>query len=251
MTKKKIVKWLLLTTFAVVLLMAIAGLLAPNVLRCYFVPWSRLDRIAPGVYVDPVMPTAGREQFRSAFYDAQGRVAELFGEYSASPVIIAGHTMEIMEVYGGNTYNRAGRTISSGVKTFLILGPVGYRDISILSHELVHAEFFNRIGFRNRDQIPNWFEEGLAVQVDDRVSLEQWRISTQDGKYAPDLAQIGVIRHDDWLGYATAKNEVHRWLEIVGQDGLLELIEDLRAGGEFYQAYPGIEAEGTQTQKGY
>ena len=39
----------------------------------------------------------------------------------ADPVIIAGHTMEVMKTYGGNSYNRAGRTYLTLLTTFIIL----------------------------------------------------------------------------------------------------------------------------------
>jgi hypothetical protein len=157
--------------------------------------------------------------------------------------------MQVMKDYGGNSYNRAGRTLSTAVETFIILGPYGIRKVDILAHELAHAEFFQRLGYRNRNQVPNWFDEGLAVQVDDRVSLEQWRWSTDDGRTAPELSQIGIIRHDDWLGYATAKHEVNRWLNIVGQEGLLSLIDEIRAGEDFHQVYRAIEEEALQSRE--
>ncbi len=230
------------------MVVALAVLLAPNVVRSYLVRWSSMVRIAPGVYVDPGMSLDQQKQFLAVLDKAEERVAALYGEYSAQPVIIAGHTMDVMEIYGGDRYNRAGKTLSSAAATFIILGPHGVRDVDILAHEMAHAEFFTRIGYRNRERVPNWFDEGLAVQVDERVSLGTWSQGAGDGSAGPDLARMGVIRHDDWLGYATAKHEVRRWLDQVGQRGLLSLLRELRQGTEFYQAYQGVEEEHASNQ---
>lgn len=235
-----------------VLLLAICAAsyrLAPReVLRCYLVRWSRLDSAALDLYVDPEMPEAHRQALRSSLADAKARVAALYGEYTAQPTIIAGHTLDVMEAYGGNRYNRAGRTYLTLVASFIILGPDGMLSPDILAHELAHAEFAARIGPRNRAKIPSWFDEGLAVQFDGRYSEAEWRARTDNGKAAPDLDQIGVIRHNDWLAYATAKHEVRRWLDVVGHEGFLAFLEATRSGHAFQEAYSTIERSYSATQ---
>ena len=94
----------------------------------------------------------------------------------------------------------------------------------MLSHELAHVELSARIGYWNRDEIPNWFDEGLAVQFDDRYSDAEWRTRTDNGRTAPDLGQMAIITYDDRLGYLTAKHEVQRWLDVVGQEGFFVLL---------------------------
>jgi len=213
----------------------------PAVARCYVVRWSALDNIAPNFYVDPDMPESQRQLLLSSLPDAKARVAMLYGEYTADPVIIAGHTMDVMKTYGGNSYNWSGRACLTPVTNFVILGPNGIRSLDILAHELAHVELSVRIGHQNRDEIPNWFDEGLAVQFDDRYSEAEWRTRTDNGELAPDVDQMDIIKYDDWLEYATAKHEVRRWLDIVGQEGFLELLEAIRNGNGFQETYHSIE----------
>jgi hypothetical protein len=220
---------------------ALGAVAAPGVVRCYLVRWSGLDRVAPNVYVDPDMPEAGRQALLASLADGEKRVAGIYGQYTAAPVIIAGHTMDVMTAYGGNPSNRAGKALITPVATFMVLGPNGYTSVDVLSHELAHAEFSKRIGHRNRGKVPNWFEEGMAVQFDERYSEAGWRLRTDDGRTAPDLDELGVIRHDDWLGYATAKHEVGRWLNIVGAEGLRALLQAVQDGSDFGEAYRAIE----------
>jgi hypothetical protein len=237
----------LIAVSLLLLVAALVAVIAPDVTRCYLVRWSALDNIAPHVYVDPGMPESQGQTLLSSLAEGRERVAALYGEYSANPTIIAGHTMEVMKAYGGNSYNRAGRAYLTPVANFIVLGPDGTRSLDILSHELAHVEFSTRIGHRNRSRVPNWFDEGLAVQFDDRYSEAEWRTLTDDGRTAPDLDHKGIITHDDRLGYATAKHEVRRWLDIVGQEGFFTLLTAIRNGDEFQEAYRSIEQAYTTT----
>lgn len=218
-----------------------------GVIRSYLVRWSDLEPIAPNLYVDPNMPESQRQTLLSLLADAQERIETLYGEYTADTVIIAGHTMEVMIDYGGNSYNRAGRTYLTLVAPFIILGPEGILSVDVLSHELGRAEFSARIGHRNRDEIPNWFDEGLAVQLDKRIS-EDWPTGTDNGAEAIDLDQIGIIKHNDRQGYATSKLEVRRWLDAVGDEGFREFLKAMRGGEEFQETYRSIERAYTETQ---
>ena len=102
---------ILLALVVVALIGAVLFELMPDgIARCYLVSVSDLDTIAPDVYVDPDMPESQRQALLSSLADGKERITSLYGEYAAGPVIIAGHTMDVMQTYGGNAYNRAGRT---------------------------------------------------------------------------------------------------------------------------------------------
>jgi len=53
---------------------------------------------------------------------------------------------------------------------------------------------------------------------------------------ATELDQLGIIKHDDMLGYAKAKYEVRRWLDAVGQEGFWALLQAVRSGNLFDDA---------------
>jgi hypothetical protein len=59
---------------------------------------------------------------------------------------------------------------------------------------------------------------------------------------------MGTIEHDDWLGYATAKHEVERWLEVVGREGLEALLQSIQNGAGFQETYQAIERAHTNPQ---
>jgi len=211
------------------------------VARCYLVSWSDLDHVSPNLYLDTHMPEYERQELLANLIEAEGRIANLYGTLSGKPVILAGHTMDVMEKYGGNTYNRAGRTYLTRLASFVVLGPDGIQSPDIIAHELAHVEFSERVGHSNQARVPNWFVEGMAVQVDERYSEVEWLARTDNGRTAPNLKQEGVIEHDDWMAYATAKYEVKRWLDIVGKQGMLDLLQSIQEGQDFNQAYDTIE----------
>jgi len=249
MKPSRTVKIVLLLIFLLVITVAVSYILVTNSLvRCYLARLSDLDRLAPNIYIDPDMSDNQRMTLQASIAAAEKRIAGLYGEYTARPVLFAGHTMDVMETYGGNSYNRAGRTHLTLTAAFVILGPDGMMSVDVLSHELAHVEFVARIGHVNRAKVPNWFDEGLAVQFDDRYSEVEWQTRTDNGRTAPDLDQIGVIGYNDWLGYATAKHEVKRWLELVGQDGFWTLLESIRSGDPFQDSYNSIEREYTMAK---
>lgn len=202
------------------------------VMRSYFVRWSSLDRIAPKVFVDSGMDHADREFLLTSIEESQNRISALYGDYQADPTIIAGHTMDVMMTFGGNTYNRAGRTYQTLLGAYIILGPNGISSVDIIAHEIAHADLAARLGNKAVNNLPDWFDEGLVLQVDERFTEEDWLARTNNGETAPSLDEITTIAHDDWLAYATAKHIVNNWLNTVGQKGLLECIDSILQDGD-------------------
>jgi len=211
------------------------------VVQCYLVSWSGLDSIAPNVFVDPDMSFADRENLLAKISEAEGRISFLFGEVRSTPVVIAGHSMNVMIKYGGNSYNRVGRTYLTAIGSYIVLGPDGISNIDVIAHEMGHAELAFRIGHKKVNRFPDWLEEGIVLQLDERFTEKDWQTKTSNGKYAPGLDELGVIKHDDWMGYAAAKHEVKRWLDAVGREGFKVFLQAVRDGEDFYDVYKSLE----------
>ena len=210
------------------------------IVRCYLVELSDLEEIGPGLYVDPKMPESRRRNLLASYQEARDRVGTLYGEYTADPVIIAGHTMDVMNEYGGNSYNRVGRTFITLAAAFVVLGPDG-QNVDVIAHELSHTELAARVGWWNRAEIPSWFDEGLAVQLDDRYPEIEMPNQSESSGDLRELEQLGVIEHNDYLAYAKSKQEVRRWLDQAGQEGLRLLLTEMRDGDDFDESYSSIE----------
>lgn len=212
------------------------------IVRCYLVGLSDLEEIGPSIYVDPSMHDSRRQALLIAYQEARDRVVTLYGKQTANPVIIAGHTMDVMNKYGGNSYNRVGRTFITLAPAFVILGPDGQK-ADVIAHELSHAELAEEVGWWNRAEIPSWFDEGLAVQLDDRYPDLKGEGSENPDVRAHEMDQIGVIEYDDYFAYSKAKQEVGHWLDIVGGEGLQFLLSAIRNGNEFQETYSTAERD--------
>ena len=119
-------------------------------------------------------------------------------------------------------------------------------DALILAHEITHAELRARLKSEAQAKIPTWFDEGLALQNDyrEKYSEEQWISQTDNGKntVAPENMDTPAEFYageaeDRHFRYLNAKHELNEWLATHGQQGLLELIDQLNKGEDFYTAY--------------
>ena len=121
-----------------------------------------------------------------------------------------------------------------------------YLELDILAHEITHAELRARLKPEAQAKIPTWFDEGLALQNDyrERYSEEQWMSQTGNGKnvIAPENMDTPAEFYageaeDRHFRYLNAKHELNVWLAAHGQQGLLELIDQLNEGEDFKTAY--------------
>ncbi len=117
-------------------------------------------------------------------------------------------------------------------------------DSSIIAHELSHCILYNNIGFYNLNfKIPTWFNEGLAMQIDDRdyYSIDSLMAKKDAGIKLPDVKifesneQFLSGNHAEvMLNYATAKYTVSEWLKT---HSLSLFIKKLNDGDGFDEAY--------------
>ncbi|MEJ7610674.1 MAG: hypothetical protein WKF88_05780 [Ferruginibacter sp.] len=115
---------------------------------------------------------------------------------------------------------------------------------SIIAHELSHGVLYNNIGwYKCTFTIPSWFDEGLAMQVDERdyYSVDTLMLKKQTGIRLPDIMTLksSADFHSGspeqiMLNYATSKYVVRQWLAT---HSLERFIRRIRAGQSFISAY--------------
>jgi len=119
-------------------------------------------------------------------------------------------------------------------------------DVDIIAHEISHTVLYNNIGwYKTRFTIPAWFNEGLAMQVDDRdyYSVDSLMEKKRSGVQLPDITKMKNMgdflsgSHEQvMLNFSTAKYVVQEWLKT---HSLQNFIEAIRNGKSFEQAYTG------------
>lgn len=127
------------------------------------------------------------------------------------------------KVFGLFDYNKYGSSIALPYKTCLLIGPEG-TNVDIVSHELVHADIAEMLGYWNNLHFPAWLNEGVAMQVDTRKRYDSHVLSGIDPRYVTSKNgnefYTGDV-NDVVRNYAAAKYLVREWIEVNGVDRLL------------------------------
>lgn len=207
---------------------------------------SGMERLAPGIYADPGLSEAQRAELFEAVALGRERAGKFYGGLITSPTITACATMDCYRYFGGLG--------SKGTSRWwvIVLAPRG-RTAAVVAHEWSHSELAQRVGkTRTLFGVPQWFDEGVAVLIseDPDYSEEKWRAATDNGARRLPLqelesqrAWLRAARADHQLTYGAAGREVARWYANVGREGFERLIEALRRGEDFPEAYRRVEAE--------
>jgi hypothetical protein len=201
---------------------------------------SGFDEVAADVWAEREMSAAARDRLVDTVAAARGAVERFFSGVSGHHVVLACSTARCYRMCGG---------IGLGTTFFgnrVLLSPGGVSS-SKVSHELSHVELASRVGaLRALFQVPQWFDEGLAVIVSDDPDFTEakWLAATEGGARAPALQQLETVRgwlaatkENKQLSYGTARHEVVRWYARAGPKGLQRVFAAIRAGEKFERAY--------------
>jgi hypothetical protein len=246
-------------------------ILYPQVVRCLRISQSDdfravvVSKQGTPVYISHTATTRQQARLRSQIVMAYDRITRFWGSKQGQAVLIYCPQQADYEQYcvGGE-----GAGCSVGTPwgaSYLILGPDG-NNADVIAHELCHDELFVRLGWwRVKRQIPQWFNEGLALMVDYRFSSPAlWEHPDSTQALAPlvdeystmpfarrsmlKLTELETTRDffggdyaDVMLAYQTAADEVARWLTTVGRAGVPALTRSIEAGNDFGDAYRELE----------
>jgi len=151
--------------------------------------------------------------------------------------------------HSAELYNRYGASIASGITrlgTYCVISANGL-ELDLMSHEFCHVELFNNLE-RNwwvyYQRLPSWFDEGLALQFNNRgiyskeslSSINEWtidelaKIDRPKSFYVKDYEKL--ISH-----YLASKKEVARWINNCDYDDFYRIFEGLNRGDDFYEIY--------------
>ncbi|TDD15671.1 hypothetical protein [Nonomuraea diastatica] len=191
-----------------------------------------LTKLEEGVYTEPGLEDAERSRVKQVAEQARRRVAAFYGTPVSAPDLLVCLTEDCYARIGGGK-ERGVAVLNRSV----MLSPRGVNTV-IASHEMAHVELHARLS--SGADVPQWFDEGLAVVVSDDarylspasagdrcliepieplpVTLDEW---------------LAVARHDAGT-YAKSACQVSRWLrDNGGRAALATLIERLNAGEPF------------------
>lgn len=239
-------------------------LLYPQLIRCLWIDRSsnfQLLEQAPQVYIHRSTTPRQRWQLWQHVARAQHRIQQFWGDQRGKAILIYCPDQADYEQFcaGGE-----GAGCSIGLPwgaSYLVLGPEG-NNTDVIAHELCHDELFARLDWwQIKRQIPQWFNEGLALMVDYRftppTSWEHPDSAQTNQQFRPETGSAPRLQHPllkltdlettrDFFGgnythtmlaYRTAADEVTRWLSVVGRAGVPALTDAITQGATFDEAY--------------
>ncbi|GIM90419.1 hypothetical protein [Paractinoplanes toevensis] len=218
-------RWILVGIVAVLVAVGGLALAYPSVVAVNCPGCYGLTRVGDHVYSERGLTAAQKEQLLGLAADARRRVEVFYGGRESEPRLIACFTDECYDRIGGG-----GEKGVAILDRAVILSPRGL-DAVIASHEMAHVELHQRLD----GDVPQWFDEGLAVVVsgDPRYLGEHCRIPF-DGPLPETLSAWRVAARTDQQVYSKAACRVQRWLDANGgREAVRALIVQIKKGAAF------------------
>ena len=220
-------------------LLAVLGLAFPAAAAVACPTCYGFTRVAANVYVERAASADARSAVEDVVTSARDRIRTFYGRLDSGP--------KVMVCISDGCYRRVGGGKSRGMAVLdwaLFLSPRG-TTTTIASHELSHIELHHRIGFVRtfRRDIPQWFDEGLAVTISDdpryltpATGGDRCRIASDEALPAARQAWIETAQSHDL--YAKAACRVSSWLARKGgAPAVVDLARRIDGGESFEAAY--------------
>lgn len=216
-----------------------------------------LTPITPGIYVEAGADEATRAKLCEAMEKAENAIRAAYGDVNSRPIVNACISERCYEAFGGRG------SVAKVYGNRILLSPRGL-NWHFLAHEWSHAEIRSRLTFSAWWQLPQWFDDGVAVAVSEAPehSESHWQFLVASNVPRPTTEELHTFKSlRQWLDavhrygedknierkakgeaeirpvYAAAGHELRPWLAKVGNHGLLALIAQLNGGEEFDAAY--------------
>ena len=204
--------------------------------------------LSKDVYADPATTPAEREQILAAYARSVQQVGAALGALTAEPPIalfckgdpcraaFAGPSNRSRGIRPGEKVPWG--TYTPGGRAAVLIVAVGPGMEAVLAHEMVHAEAGARTSPR---VVPSWFDEGLATLVGEAPDCRrQLPRGIDDLRRLDD--RVVLEKYTEVPGllvpvYCQARAEVDAWLSRAGKPRLFALLDAVRSGRSFYDAY--------------
>jgi len=187
MKKRKIIFVLMLILVTTVGLAH--AMIFPQQTRCILLDFYDFERVG-SLYIRSGVDEVTRSELSKIIKQAEERVGVFWGEKKSNPKYIYCETEEDYKKFGVPFMTPAAAHMKLG--SYVVISKNGI-DLDIIAHEISHTELYERIGFYNREfKIPTWFDEGLAMQVDDRnyYSIDSLKVKSNNFENLPNVTKM-------------------------------------------------------------
>jgi len=238
MRKKYLIKASLLSMPIIVILLCLTLSACGLAINLATVKQSQFKQLTQHIYISPDMNDQETQQIQKLIEQSKAKVIAKYGDYQATPHFIVTSNKIQSDQFQLGDVPATTYFLPWEADGYIVLG-VTTRDVNIIAHEMVHAEVADRLGgYSKRSLIPVWFDEGVALQVDEREQYMNLAgvISTQamqDVQMLHTPKQFWTqnkaqnIKH-----YQAAKQITMQILDKIDMP-LFELLEKIKQGESF------------------
>lgn len=235
----------------------LSGCGAMHSARMLFPQASGMDEVNSLLYVEPSMTAERRQELQRQIEIGRAAVVAFYGEVTSSPYIVACLTSECDTRFGSYGQRAAAYgDLAIRLSNKGLFAP-------LIAHEWSHAELYRRVGgWWYARRIPRWFDEGVAVVVagESLHSDDNWKEIQRRGLPIPALGELRSF--SDWgiavrkfgetegdvpgnlrVVYTAAGHEVRTFLACTGPAGVLTVLDAVRSGSTFDQAYSNAKSK--------
>jgi hypothetical protein len=143
--------------------------------------------------------------------------------------------------WAGRAHGARGGAYSTGRHNTIVIVRTDAKAQAPLIHELAHLTLAEELRPQPASVLPAWFNEGLAFHIANEAADcrpgEKGLSDLRKLDAARDWGDYTDLRAVDHQTYCQAEAEVGAWLARNGRERFFGLIEYLRKGGNFYDAY--------------
>lgn len=241
-------KFLKYTFFIIFVLVLLFAWLFPQFLRCFFVEYDSFQEIKPNVFVEEKTTKKQQDSLIKYIESAENRLKNFWGSKNGRAKIIFCTNPETYQKYAKTTEG-AGFSIGTPLGSWIILNQDGL-NVDVIAHEMCHDELMTNLGWwKTKQEIPTWFDEGLALMLDYRF------VSSQDSiqryiDYRTELSYLSPVpiplnelnTQKDFFGqgelytkiaYFTSAVEVSRRISQKGKKEIFRIINKTEKEGKF------------------
>lgn len=237
-----------LTIYLIIVFAFLFAWLFPQFLRCYFVEYDNFQEIKPNIFVEKKTPQKQQDSLLKYVESAEKRLKTFWGGKNGQAKIIFCKNSITYQKYAKTTEG-AGFSIGTPLGSWIILNQDGL-NVDVIAHEMCHDELMTKLGWwKTKQEIPTWFDEGLALMLDYRF------VSTQDSiqryiDYRTELSYLSPVpiplnelnTQKDFFGqgelltkiaYFTSAVEVSRKISLKGKKEIFRIINKTEKDGKF------------------
>lgn len=257
MRLRQLLLWIFMTSVALVVSYYV---LFPHLWYCQWIDYSDFKKVKSNLYISPTTSSKHLQRINLSIEEAHKRIGDLWGKSVGDATFILCESTEQYHRYC-NSDEGAGCSIGTPWGASFIVLNLNGLNTDVIAHEMCHDELFTRLGWwKTTREIPQWFNEGLALMVDYRFvatsdSVQRYLDYKDECSYVSNGGQTvlnlneissfhGFFNGSEnhvMLAYMTSGMEVSRWLAVVGEKKIALLVHQIAEGHHFQDVYQQLE----------